>query len=40
MNFENMPELKWVWGYPAALFFMILASAAPYVYFKQKGWLD
>ncbi|MBP6607253.1 MAG: magnesium/cobalt transporter CorA [Nitrospira sp.] len=40
MNFENMPEIKWVWGYPAALFFMLIAGAAPYVYFRKKGWLD
>lgn len=40
MNFEHMPETKWPLGYPMALFFMFLAGAAPYVYFRQKGWLD
>jgi magnesium transporter len=40
MNFENMPEIKWAWGYPVALFFMVIAGAAPYVYFRKKGWLD
>jgi magnesium transporter len=39
MNFEIMPELSWSWGYPAALLSMIVAGLAPYVYFKNKGWL-
>ena len=40
MNFEVMPELRWPWGYPLALLLMIMAGAAPYLYFKRKGWLD
>jgi magnesium transporter len=40
MNFESMPELRWPWGYPLALLLMIVAGAAPYLYFKRKGWLD
>lgn len=40
MNFENMPEIKWAWGYPAAIILMIFAGTAPYLYFMQKGWLD
>jgi magnesium transporter len=40
MNFENMPEMKWAFGYPMALLLMILAGGAPYLYFRQKGWLD
>ncbi|KUJ83500.1 magnesium and cobalt transport protein CorA [Microbulbifer flavimaris] len=39
MNFDVMPELKWVGGYPFALFLMLLAGVAPYAYFKKKGWL-
>ncbi|EJY9946907.1 CorA family divalent cation transporter, partial [Escherichia coli] len=39
MNFEFMPELKWSFGYPAAIIFMILAGLAPYLYFKRKNWL-
>ncbi|CED31730.1 Magnesium transport protein corA [Salmonella enterica subsp. enterica serovar Paratyphi A] len=39
MNFEFMPELKWRFGYPAAIIFMILAGLAPYLYFKRKNWL-
>ncbi|MET0517107.1 MAG: magnesium/cobalt transporter CorA [Nitrospiraceae bacterium] len=40
MNFENMSEIKWFWGYPIAILLMIGAGAAPYVHFKRKGWLD
>jgi len=40
MNFEHMPEMKWALGYPMALLLMILAGGAPYLYFRQKGWLD
>jgi magnesium transporter len=40
MNFESMPELKWPWGYPFAILLMMCAGAAPYIYFRRKGWLD
>jgi magnesium transporter len=39
MNFENMPELKWAYGYPLALGAMVLAAVIPYLYFRRKGWL-
>lgn len=39
MNFTFMPELSWSWGYPLALVSMVVAGLAPYVYFKNKGWL-
>jgi len=39
MNFRFMPELSWHWGYPLSLLFMVCAGIAPYVYFKNKGWL-
>jgi magnesium transporter len=39
MNFENMPELKWKYGYFAAL--GLIASAAGILYwrFRRAGWL-
>lgn len=39
MNFSNMPELKWKYGYPAAL--GIIAAICGYLYrrFKKVGWL-
>lgn len=39
MNFEVMPELHFKYGYPMALGLMACAAAAPYLYFKRKGWL-
>jgi magnesium transporter len=39
MNFDYMPELSWVLGYPFALLLMVLVSATLYVVFKQRGWL-
>lgn len=39
MNFSFMPELKWSFGYPAAIILMILVGLAPYAYFKRKNWL-
>jgi magnesium transporter len=39
MNFHNMPELNWSFGYPVALAVMILSAILPYVYFRHKGWL-
>ncbi|MDW8371691.1 MAG: CorA family divalent cation transporter, partial [Geminicoccaceae bacterium] len=39
MNFEFMPELSWPWGYPFALFLMVLSAVLPYLMFKWKGWL-
>ncbi len=39
MNFKSMPELDWALGYPYALGLMALSVAAPFVYFRRKGWL-
>ena len=39
MNFEHMPELKWLHGYPVALVIMIASAVLPYLWFKRKGWL-
>lgn len=39
MNFEKMPELKWAWGYPAALALMAVIAGVMLVYFKRKDWL-
>jgi Mg2+ and Co2+ transporter CorA len=39
MNFEHMPELEWILGYPAALVLMLLTSVALYTVFKRRGWL-
>ncbi len=39
MNFQDMPELKWLFGYPFALGLMVLSAILPYLYFKRRRWL-
>ena len=39
MNFKNMPELDWLFGYPMALTMMVMAAVLPYYFFKWKKWL-
>ncbi len=39
MNFKHMPELEWVWGYPAALGLMLTIALSMVIYFHQKKWL-
>ena len=39
MNFKNMPELGWHYGYFAALGSMLVVTIGLYGYFKRKGWL-
>jgi magnesium transporter len=39
MNFEYMPELQWVYGYPVILGSMALIAITMLVYFKRKDWI-
>jgi magnesium transporter len=39
MNFEQMPELRWTYGYPLALGMMGLTAAGLFLYFRRKGWI-
>lgn len=39
MNFENMPELKWTYGYPIALSVIVTACITLYWRFKRAKWL-
>ncbi|MEA1939870.1 MAG: magnesium/cobalt transporter CorA, partial [Candidatus Caldatribacteriota bacterium] len=39
MNFRFMPEIKWIWGYPVALFVMLAIGAGMIIYFKKKKWM-
>ena len=39
MNFEHMPELKWVCGYPAVLTAIAVACSGLYWKFRRVGWL-
>jgi magnesium transporter len=38
MNFQDMPELHWRWGYPAVLCGMALIAVGMIVYFRKKRW--
>jgi magnesium transporter len=38
MNFKQMPELKWQYGYLIALFLIITSTLLLYHYLKKKGW--
>ncbi len=39
MNFVHMPELHWLFGYPFALFLMLVTGLLPLVWFKWRGWM-
>lgn len=39
MNFDQMPELRWTYGYPFALGLMVLVCLVLYVLFKRRNWL-
>jgi magnesium transporter len=39
MNFDYMPELHWMFGYPFALVLMLMVSVTLYLVFKRRGWL-
>lgn len=38
MNFSNMPELHWKYGYFGALFVMLVIAVWMSIWFKKKGW--
>ncbi|MFS2242511.1 magnesium/cobalt transporter CorA [Microbacterium sp. OR16] len=39
MNFRDMPELDWPYGYPLSIAAMAALGGALYLAFKRKGWL-
>jgi magnesium transporter len=39
MNFEVMPELGWIAGYPFALGLMLASAVLSFWFFKTRGWL-
>jgi magnesium transporter len=39
MNFKNMPELDWVYGYPVAVAVMVIIDVWLYFNFKKVKWL-
>ena len=39
MNFDNIPELHWGYGYAFALGLMVLISVGLWLIFRKRGWL-
>lgn len=39
MNFTNMPELHWRYGYPYALGLMIILGGLEWLYFRRRHWI-
>jgi magnesium transporter len=39
MNFDNMPELHWTYGYPAVLLVMLTVCTLLHRTFRHNGWL-
>ena len=39
MNFKDMPELDWHYGYPMALALMLASTVVTYWFFKWRKWL-
>ena len=39
MNFDHMPELHWVWAYPAVILLMAVLEVLLFRLFKRRGWL-
>jgi len=39
MNFKNMPELEWIWGYPVSVAIMVAIDIWLYFQFKKTKWL-
>lgn len=39
MNFDHMPELKWIWGYPFTLGLMVAIDGYLFYRFRKAKWL-
>ncbi len=39
MNFQYMPELKWVWAYPLILSVMLIIGIVMVIFFKRRKWM-
>ncbi len=39
MNFKNIPEYDWAYGYQYGLVLMLLSAVLPYLFFRWKKWL-
>ncbi len=39
MNFKNMPELEWTYGYPYGLALIVFSGLLPLLWFRYRRWL-
>ena len=39
MNFHNIPELSWTYGYEYAWAAMIISALVPLIWFRKRGWI-
>ena len=39
MNFKNMPEYDWAWGYPYGLGLIVLTALIPLAIFRWRNWV-
>ena len=39
MNFKNMPEYDWSWGYQWGLGLIVVSAIIPFIWFKWKDWI-
>jgi len=39
MNFKNMPEYDWAWGYQYGLALIVFTALLPLIWFKWKDWI-
>ena len=39
MNFKNIPEYDWSFGYQWGLMLIVLSAVLPLIWFKIKGWV-
>ena len=39
MNFKDMPEYSWRWGYPMVIGIALAMAASMLIYFRRKNWL-
>jgi magnesium transporter len=39
MNFDHMPELRWLYGYPYALGLMLSVAIGAALFFRHKKWV-
>ncbi len=39
MNFKNIPELQWEYGYAYGLAVIVLSGILPLLWFKRRGWI-